>query len=305
MYSSANDYFRKIFSQKVIKIPINGGFTCPNRDGSLSDKGCIFCSADGSGDFTQKGSIHTQFNKMKQIMNKKWKNGVYMPYFQAFTNTYAPIDELRQKYTEALSEPNVKALSVATRPDCINNDVIELFGELRCKFGVKIFVELGLQTSNEKTAKLINRCYNNDVYKRAVNMLKKADINVITHIILGLPYENKNDMIKSALFADNCGTDGLKLQLLHILKNTAVERLYFENKFNVLEFEEYVNIVVSIIEYINPNIVIHRITGDAKREDLIAPLWSLDKKKVLNAINKKLKYTYQGKYYKSLCGQKI
>ena len=287
-YLSANEYFKSIFGKKVIKLAIDAGFTCPNRDGTLSSKGCIFCSGRGSGDFTfsKNFSVSRQIEEMKSFMGKKWKNGVYMAYFQAFTNTYAPLDILREKYFEAANCEDIAAISIATRPDCINEDIAELLGELNQK--AKVFAELGLQTSNESTAIFINRCYKNEVYENAVKMLKAKGINVITHIIIGLPNESKEDWESSVDYAVKCGTDGIKLQLLHVLKNTELEKMYLRNEFKVLEFDEYINAVCECIKRLPKNIVVHRMTGDGAKKDLIAPLWSCDKKKVLNALNKKL-----------------
>lgn len=287
-YLSANRYFRSIFGQKIIKLSIDGGFTCPNRDGTLSDKGCIFCSGRGSGDFAPSCllSVTDQIEKMKAVMERKWGRGIYMAYFQAFTNTYAPIDVLRKKYFEALKCDGVKAVSVATRPDCLSDDVIGLLSELNGR--VKLFVELGLQTANEKTAELINRCYKNEIYESAVKRLKRCGINVITHIIIGLPYETKSDWENTVDYAVACGTDGVKLQLLHILKGTELEKMYEKGEFRALEFDEYTEAICGCIKRLPKTVVVHRMTGDGARKYLIAPMWSTDKKRVLNAIDKRL-----------------
>ena len=295
-FYSANDYYREIFGEKIIKLAIDGGFTCPNRDGTLSDKGCIFCSGKGSGDFagSRSLSISDQYRQMKEKMSAKWGEGKYMMYFQAYTNTYAPLERLRSLYYEAVDQENVVALSIATRPDCINEEVAELLKELSEK--VYVCVELGLETSKAESVKLINRCYENHVYKNAAAMLNEHSIDTVTHIILGLPGESYDDMLGSVKYAINCGTKGLKLQLLHIIKGTALYDYYNENPFKYFTLEEYVNTVVNIIEEIPPNIVIHRITGDANKAELFEPWWSLDKRKVLNSISKEFikRGSYQG-----------
>lgn len=296
-FYSANDYYKKIFGEKIIKLAIDGGFTCPNRDGTLSNKGCIFCSGKGSGDFAgnRSLSIKEQYSQMREKMSEKWSKGKYMMYFQAYTNTYAPVDKLRQLYNEAIACDDVVALSIATRPDCINNDILLLLEELSKK--VYICVELGLQTSKEESINIINRCYENIVYKQAIENLNKIGIDTVTHIILGLPGENYEDMLNSVNYAVNCGTKGLKLQLLHIIKCTALYDLYSENPFSIFTLEEYVDTVVNIIESIPQNIVIHRITGDANKAELFEPWWSLNKRKVLNSISKEFinRDSWQGK----------
>lgn len=296
-FYSANDYYKKIFGEKIIKLAIDGGFTCPNRDGTLSNKGCIFCSGKGSGDFagSRSLSIKEQYIQMREKMSAKWSKGKYMMYFQAYTNTYAPVDKLRQLYNEAIACDDVVALSIATRPDCINNDILLLLEELSKK--VYICVELGLQTSKEESINIINRCYENIVYKQAIENLNKIGIDTVTHIILGLPGENYEDMLNSVNYAVNCGTKGLKLQLLHIIKGTALYALYSENPFSIFTLEEYVDTVVNIIESIPQNIVIHRITGDANKAELFEPWWSLNKRKVLNSISKEFinRNSWQGK----------
>lgn len=300
-FYSANDFFRQRLGGKVIKLALDGGFTCPNRDGSLSNEGCIFCSGSGSGDFAGSRclSIKEQIEAMKEKMSVKWGyDNNYMAYFQAFTNTYAPIEVLRERFTAATECEGVTALSVATRPDCIDKAVCELLSELSER--VYVCVELGLQTSNDNTAQLINRCYKTEVYANAAVMLKAYNIDVITHIILGLPGETKEDMLASVNYAVDCGTDGLKLQLLHILKGTGLAKMYRDNPFKVFSFEEYVDFIVDIIEKLPQNVSIHRITGDGSRELLIEPWWSLDKRRVLNAVSRRFieRDTFQGKNMK-------
>ncbi|MBD5082779.1 MAG: TIGR01212 family radical SAM protein [Clostridiales bacterium] len=287
-YYSFNQYLKDTFGCKVYKISINAGFTCPNRDGKIDTRGCIFCSKGGSGDFAEdvKLSITEQIESGKRRVEKKIKSGKYIAYFQAFTNTYAPIDVLKAKFYEAIKHNDIVALSIATRPDCLPDEVIALLKELN---SIKpVFVELGLQTIHEKTAEYIRRGYPLEVYDTALKKLKEAGINVVTHIILGLPNETKADMLKSVDYVCKAGTDGIKLQLLHILKGTDLADEYFDGKVNTFTLEKYIDIIKGCVEIIPENIVIHRLTGDGAKKDLIAPLWSADKKNVLNKINKAL-----------------
>lgn len=285
-YYSFNRYLRERFGCKVYKISINGGFTCPNRDGTLGTGGCIFCSAGGSGDFAESPelSITQQIENGKKRVRKKIKNGKYIAYFQAFTNTYAPAEILRKKFTEAIDHPDIVMLSVATRPDCLPDKVIDLLKDLN---EIKpVSVELGLQTIHEKSAEYIRRGYDLSCYDRAVSRLKAAGLNVVCHIILGLPRESKTDMLQSVDYACKSGIDGIKLQLLHVLRGTDLAKDYETGKFEALSFEAYLDIIKSCVEIIPKDIVIHRLTGDGAKKDLIAPLWSADKKKVLNAISR-------------------
>lgn len=287
-YTTLNNYLKERFGEKVYKIALNGGFTCPNRDGSIDTRGCIFCSKGGSGDFAESPdlTITEQIENGKKRLEKKIKNGKYIAYFQAFTNTYAPVERLRTIYEEAINHPEIVALSIGTRPDCLGDDVLALLDELN---KIKpIFVELGLQTINEDTAKYIRRGYTLEVYDKAVADLHKIGINVVTHIILGLPNESKEDMLNSVKYASKV-TDGIKLQLLHILKGTDLAKDYKQGKFEVLTLEQYTEIIKECVQIIPENVVIHRLTGDGAKKDLIAPLWSADKKTVLNTINRALK----------------
>lgn len=287
-YTTLNNYLKERFGEKVYKIALNGGFTCPNRDGSIDTRGCIFCSKGGSGDFAESPdlTITEQIENGKKRLEKKIKNGKYIAYFQAFTNTYAPVERLRTIYEEAINNPDIVALSIGTRPDCLGDDVLALLDELN---KIKpIFVELGLQTINEDTAKYIRRGYTLEVYDKAVADLHKIGINVVTHIILGLPNESKEDMLNSVKYACKV-TDGIKLQLLHILKGTDLAKYYEQGKFEVLTLEQYTEIIKECVQIIPENVVIHRLTGDGAKKDLIAPLWSADKKTVLNTINRALK----------------
>jgi radical SAM protein (TIGR01212 family) len=303
-YNSLNHFLRQKFGEKVFKISLDAGFTCPNRDGTKSTGGCIFCSQRGSGDFAGKGSnLVDQFYEEKKVMNKKWKSGKYIAYFQAYTNTYAPVDELREKYTKMLNLDDVSGIAIATRPDCLPDDVLELLSEISKR--TYMWVELGLQTINEDTAKLINRGYDINTYIEAVRQLKKRNIEVVTHVILGLPGESHDDMKKTIKFVANTGTQGIKLHLLHLMKGTRLEEFYNTKKFHLLEMEEYVNLIADSLEMLPPDMVIHRLTGDSPRNLLIGPMWSLKKWEVLNAIDDclKLRDTYQGRTYK--CDESI
>ena len=277
------------FGQKVYKISLDGGFTCPNRDGKIDTRGCIFCSKGGSGDFAQNRnlSITEQIESGKKIVEKKIKSGKYIAYFQAFTNTYAPVEILRAKYSEAINHPDIVALSIATRPDCLGDDVIKLLDEMN---KIKpVFVELGLQTIHSDSAKYIRRGYSLEVYNEAVKKLKNIGVNIVVHIILGLPNESEEDMLESIKYVCQSQIDGIKLQLLHIIAGTDLAKDYEKGLFKTLEFDEYVELIAKCVAIIPKNIVIHRLTGDGAKKDLIAPLWSADKKRVLNAINKALR----------------
>lgn len=288
-YYSLNQYLKDTFGQKVYKIALDGGFTCPNRDGTLDTRGCIFCSGAGSGEFagSREESITSQIENGKARLSKKIQNGKYIAYFQAFTNTYAPVVRLRMLYEEAINHPDIVALSIATRPDCLSKEVLLLLQELN---QIKpVWVELGLQTIHEKTAAYIRRGYALPVYDEAVRKLKEIGIQVIVHVILGLPGETESDMKETVSYVGKSGADGIKLQLLHVIKGTDLEREYLEGKFSVLGMEEYVNLVAECIALLPKHIVIHRMTGDGDKKTLTAPLWSMDKKRVLNALNKAIK----------------
>lgn len=285
-YYSLNNYLRNTFGEKIYKLSLDAGFTCPNRDGTIDSRGCIFCSRGGSGDFAESSSlsITQQIEKGKKKVAKKMKNGKYIAYFQAFTNTYAPVSVLREKFSEAINHEDIVAISIATRPDCLGDDVLKLLDELN---KIKpVFVELGLQTIHEQSAEYIRRGYTLDVYDKAVEKLKKINVNIVVHVIIGLPNETKTDMLKTVDYVCKSGADGIKLQLLHVLRNTDLEKDYLNGKFTTLELEEYLDIIKACVDIIPQNVVIHRLTGDGAKKDLIAPLWSADKKRVLNEINK-------------------
>jgi len=294
-FHSLNHYLRQTLGTKVIKISLDAGLTCPNRDGTLSYDGCIFCGA-GSGDYAFSGrSIQEQFELYRESIRKKWPSAKYIAYFQAYTNTYGETSLLRQLYNDALSMPDVVGISIATRPDCLGPEVLELLHEVSQR--TKLFVELGFQTSNPQTAKLINRCYDNDVFLEAVKNLKIIGANVICHIIFGLPNETEADMLESVNYVVKAGIDGIKLHELFVVKNTKLAQMYDDGLFETLAFEEYVNLIVKALEILPPEIVVHRLTGDAPRELLVSPLYSIKKFHILNAIDDKLKEnsTFQSK----------
>ena len=294
-----NDFLKEKFNEKIYKVSLDGGFTCPNRDGKVSRGGCIFCSENGSGDFTatKLKSIHAQIEEQIDLVSKKYKGDKYIAYFQNFTNTYAEVSYLRKIYEEALSHEKIVGLAIATRPDCLGDDVLELLAELNKK--TFLWVELGLQTVNDDVAKYFNRAYETGIYKEASEKLNKLNIKFVTHIIIGLPKEEEDDYLKTAIFAQNCGTWGIKLHLMYVVKNTPLEKLYLNGALKVNTKEEYVEKVVNVLENISSEIVVHRLTGDGDRETLVAPLWSIKKIDVLNSIHKELKRrnTYQGKLY--------
>ena len=284
MYKTANDYYKEKYGCKVYKLSIDGGFTCPNRDGTVSTGGCIFCSALGSGEFAEKGTnITDQLEKAKRRVEAKIKSGKYIAYFQSFTNTYAPTERLKELFYEAIKLDYIVGLNIATRPDCLPESTIELLKELN---KIKpVTVELGLQTSDDAVGEYINRGYKTLVYENAVLRLKSAGLEVITHIIIGLPNDNP---VKTTEFAVKCGTDGVKFHLLHILKNTRLAQEFENGRVKALELESYAEILKKCISVLPENVVVHRITGDGAKKDLIAPLWSADKKKTLNFLNKYL-----------------
>ena len=288
MYKTLNEHYRKKYGYKVYKLSIDAGFTCPNRDGTLGTNGCIFCSGSGGGEFAEKvtDNITEQLEKAKLRVHAKNKDGKYIAYFQSFTNTYAPIEQLEKLYYEAIRPDYIVGLSVGTRPDCLSDECLELLSEIN---KIKpVSVELGLQTVHKATAEYIRRGYETEVYFDAVRQLKSKGVEVVTHIILGLPYETEEMMMETASQAVLAGTDGVKFHLLHVLKNTDLEKEYNDGKFNCLSLNEYAVILKKCISVLPQNIVVHRITGDGAKKNLVAPLWSADKKKVLNYLNKYL-----------------
>ncbi|WP_320046511.1 TIGR01212 family radical SAM protein [uncultured Ilyobacter sp.] len=298
-FHTLNYELKKKFGEKIYKVSLDGGFTCPNRDGTLGYKGCIFCSDKGSGEFAgdRRKSIGDQIEDQLKLIEKKFPEGKVIAYFQNFTNTYAPIEKLRKIYAEALSHPRVAGLAIATRPDCLPEEVLDLLEEMgRENF---IWIELGLQTVHEKISELINRGYSLDQFTISAENLRKRRIPFVTHLILGLPGESKMDILKSVRFVNKSKSWGIKLHLLHLIKDTALHEYYRTNSFPLMEKESYIDLVVEILEILNPEMTVHRITGDGTRDTLIGPLWSLDKRSILNGVDKLLKEknSYQGKFY--------
>lgn len=280
-----NQYCREKFGKKLYKLSLDGGFTCPNRDGTKGTGGCIFCSKSGSGDFSESGNnINEQIERAKKRVEHKNKNGGYIAYFQSFTSTYAPTEKLRDIFMKAINHPDVDVLSVATRPDCLPDETAELLGELN---KIKpVWVELGLQTNKQESIRYIRRCYENSEYERAVKALHEKGIYVITHIILGIPGESAEDMKNTLEYVINNKSDGVKLQLLHVLKDSDLYVEYLKGNIPVFTEEEYLNVLEELIPMIPENMAVHRLTGDGNKKTLVAPLWSADKKDVLNAVNK-------------------
>lgn len=304
LYSDSNkryhtlDYFYKHkFHSKIFKVSLNAGFTCPNIDGKVGTKGCIYCSKSGSGDFAgnPKDDLVKQFNEIKNMILKKWPNAKYIGYFQARTNTYAPLNILKEKYETILKLPDVVGLNIATRSDSITEECLDYLEQLNKK--TYLTIELGLQTIHNQTANLINRCSTLENFEQMVYKLKQKNINVIVHIINGLPYETKEMMIETVKYLNKLPIDGIKIHMLHIVKDTTLAHMYKEKPFHILTRDEYVDIVIKQLENLRPEIVIHRITGDPKKEDLIEPKWLLKKFCVLNEIDKEMvkRNTYQGK----------
>ena len=286
-YTSLSDYLKARFGCKVYKLALEGGMTCPNRDGTCGDRGCIFCGSDGSGAFAQTGeSVFTQIEAAKARVAAKIRDGKYIAYFQSFTNTYAPVSYLEPLFRAAIDHPDVVVLSIATRPDCLPDEVLDLLEKLnRMK---PVWVELGLQTIHSETARYIRRGYDLPVYAQAVHALKSRNIEVITHVILGLPGETREMMLDTVRYVGQ-RTDGIKLQLLHVLKNTDLAEDYAAGKFCTMELEEYCDLITDCLRVLPPQVVIHRLTGDGAKKDLISPLWTGDKKRVLNTLNKRIK----------------
>ena len=302
-YSNSNkryhtlDYFYKNkFNSKVFKVSLNAGFSCPNIDGTVGYGGCIYCSSSGSGDYAgnPNDNLVKQFNTVKEIIHKKWPEAKYIGYFQAHTNTYAPVNVLKEKYETILKLPNVVGLNIATRADAISDECLDYLTELNKK--TYLTIELGLQTIHESTTKLINRCHTLECFEKMVKKLRDRNINVVVHIINGLPYETKEMMIETAKYLNKLDIQGIKIHMLHILKGTKLAKIYNEKPFHVLTKEEYIDIVCDQLEYINENIVINRITGDPSIDDLIEPNWLVKKFCVLNDIDKAMdnRHSYQG-----------
>lgn len=285
-YHSLNDHLKRVFGEKVYKLSLDLGLTCPNRDGSLDTRGCIFCLAGSSHFASQCGNMAERIEKARSLVAKKTKAEKFIAYFQSYTNTYAPTEYLRRVFYEVIGRDDIVGLSIATRPDCLPDDVIALLSELN---GIKpVWVEIGLQTANEVTAEYIRRCYKNEVYVDAVKRLTREGIQTVTHIIIGLPGESESDALASVALAVAAGTDGVKLQLLHVLEGTDLCIDYNKGSFSALTLDEYMDILFSCIEHLPEDVVVHRITGDAPKAHLVAPLWSGDKKTVMNTINREM-----------------
>lgn len=296
-YHTLDYFYKHKFNSKVFKVSLNAGLSCPNIDGTVGKGGCIYCSNSGSGEFAgnKNDDIITQFNEIKKMMLKKWPNAKYIGYFQAHTNTYAPVETLKKLYEPILQQENVVGLNIATRPDAISDECLKYLEELNKK--TYLTIELGLQTIHKKTTKIINRCHTLECFENMVKKLRKKNINVVVHIINGLPYETKEDMIKTAKYLNTLDIQGIKIHMLSVIKNTKLEKLYQLKPFHILTEEEYIDIVINQLENLSPEIVINRITGDPKLDDLIQPTWLVKKFCVLNNIDKEMvkRNTYQGK----------
>lgn len=290
-YYSLNEYIRQTYNTKMYKLSLSGGMTCPNRDGLIDNRGCIFCSAGGSGDFTgaalsKDNNIDIQIDTAKALISRKYSGSDYIAYFQSYTNTYADVNYLRRLFYDVVKRPEIRILSIATRPDCLSSDIIELLAELN---SIKpVWIELGLQTIHERTAKYIRRGYTLDIFEEAVRNLNRIGIRPIVHMIIGLPGENESMILETAKYLSHCNISGVKLQLLHVLKNTDLAQEYFNGSVDILSLTQYSEILGKIIKLLPPDCVIHRLTGDGPKNLLIAPLWSSNKKNVINTINRYL-----------------
>lgn len=296
-YHTYDYYLKTTYGEKVFKVSLDGGFDCPNRDGKVGVGGCTFCTVSGSGEFggDRIDPLDVQFNKIKDMMHQKWPVAKYIAYFQSFTNTYAPVEKLKQTFEPFIGKENIVALSVGTRPDCLPDDVLEYLSDINKR--TDLWVELGLQTTFEKTAKMINRCHSYDVFLKAVDDLRSRGIKVMVHMINGLPYETEEMMMENIRRISKLDIQGIKIHSLSVIKNTALERIYLKKPFPMMTRDQYVNLVVKQLEIIPPHIIVARVSGDAKKEDLIAPEWSIKKTILANEIDKKQVElnTYQGK----------
>lgn len=298
-YHTWNYYLRSNFGEKVFKVSINAGFSCPNIDGTVAYGGCTYCSKQGSGDFAgnPNDNLIKQFEDIKEMMHKKWHNAKYIGYFQAFTNTHAPVSVLKEKYETILNLDDVIGLSISTRPDCLPDDVLEYLSELNKK--TNLWVELGLQTIHDETSKIINRGHDYNTFLEGVEKLKKHNIKTVVHIINGLPGEDYNMMMETAKAVADLGVHGIKIHLLHVLKETPMENMLKKGMFNLMDKDDYINLVCDQLEIIPPEMVVHRLTGDGKRDEIVGPMWSLKKWEVLNAIDDTMRErdSYQGIKY--------
>lgn len=298
-YYTLNQYLKERFHKKVIKLSLDGGFTCPNRDGTIGHRGCIFCGEEGAGEFTSDAnSIHLQMKQQVDLLSEKWKNASYIAYFQSFTNTYAPANRLKSLYDEALSFPGTVGLAIATRPDCLSDEVLELLSSYHKK--TFLWVELGLQTIHEETAAFLRRGYPLSVFEEALEKLQSLGIPTVSHIIVNLPSETRQDVLDTVTYLSHRGIWGLKIHILYISSDTDLYPYYLAHPFPLMEREEYIDTVADLLCHISPDIVIHRLTGDGDKKTLIAPNWIKDKRAVLNGIDRKMRTDglYQGKYWK-------
>lgn len=289
-YYTLDYYYKNKYNSKVFKVALNGNFTCPNRDGTISYNGCIFCSEKGSGDFAgdKELSLNEQFNQVKNILLKKWPKAKYIAYFQANTNTYGTLDKIKSLFEEAITlDKDIVSLSIATRPDCITSEILEYLNDLNKR--IPITIELGLQTKHNSTAKLINRGYDLNTFEQCVHNLNKYNIDIVVHIINGLPHESKEMMLDTIKYLNGLNIHGIKIHSLFILKNTKLSEMYLNNEFDILTLEQYIDVTVEQLALIRDDIVIHRINGDAPRDLLIEPQWSLKKLIIMNEIDKEMK----------------
>lgn len=289
-YYTLDYYYKNKYNSKVFKVALNGNFTCPNRDGTISYNGCIFCSEKGSGDFAgdKELSLNEQFNQVKNILLKKWPKAKYIAYFQANTNTYGTLDKIKSLFEEAITlDKDIVSLSIATRPDCITSEILEYLNDLNKR--IPITIELGLQTKHNSTAKLINRGYDLNTFEQCVHNLNKYNIDIVVHIINGLPHESKEMMLDTINYLNGLNIHGIKIHSLFILKNTKLSEMYLNNEFDILTLEQYIDVTVEQLALIRDDIVIHRINGDAPRDLLIEPQWSLKKLIIMNEIDKEMK----------------
>ncbi len=296
-YYSFSQFVKKTFGKKIYKLSLDGGFTCPNRDGKIGYGGCIFCSAGGSGDFCPSPALplYAQIEEAKSRISSKYNGEQFIAYFQAFTNTYGPIEKMEQLFFETISRDDIIALDIATRPDCLGDDVILLLSKLNKR--KPVFVELGLQSMHEETAIWMRRGYKTEVFSHAARLLHEHSIPVIAHVILGLPTETREMAIETVEYLNTLPISGVKFTMLHVLKNTDLGKLYEQKNFPLLSMEQYIDWLIGCMEHLRKDIVIHRITGDGKREELLAPMWTLQKRFVLNNIAKEMKKrdSFQGK----------
>lgn len=298
-YYTWNRHLRGQFGEKIMKISLDAGFDCPNRDGTVAFGGCTFCSVAGSGDFAgdRVDPIHVQFEQVKAKMHRKWKDAKYIAYFQAYTNTHAPIEVIKRQFEAALAQENVVGISIGTRPDCLPDEVVEYLAELNER--TYLWVELGLQTVHERTAQLINRAHDFDTYKQGVDKLRAHNINICSHIINGLPLEDKDMMMETAQTVAQLDVQGIKIHLLHLLNGTPMVKQYEKGMLEFMEKDAYIQLVADQLEIIPPDMVVQRITGDGPIDLMIGPMWSTNKWEVLNGIDKELEArgSWQGKHY--------